>query len=102
MTEANEVPVTRPTVAVLLGCLLSLFVPGLGHLVLGLFREGVVILVLAVGAFGLGLVVALVFEAASQFAVLPLFFVWLFALQDLWGRRSEAASTGAPPPVTRA
>ena len=99
MPDANIVRVTRPTPAVLLGCLLSLFAPGLGHIVLGLFREGAIILGIAAGTFSLGLLIALVFKPALQIAALPLFFVWLFALQDLWGRRRGADSGGAQPPA---
>lgn len=79
---------TRSTGLVLLGCLVSLFVPGLGHLVLGYLKEGIRILGAAVGAFALAFLAALV--VPKQVAILPLFVVWLFALRDLWGRRSGA------------
>jgi hypothetical protein len=73
---------------VLLGCLVSLFVPGLGHIVLGYVKEGLQILGATVGAFALAFVAALV--VPKQMAILPVFFVWLYALRDLWGRRSGA------------
>lgn len=71
----GEEPLARSTGLVLLGCLVSLFVPGLGHLVLGYFKEGVQILAAAVGAFLLAFLAALV--VPKQAVILPLFAVWL-------------------------
>lgn len=84
----GEERLTRPAGLVVLGCLVSLFDPGLGHLVLGYVKEGIQILGAVVGAFALVLLAALV--VPRQVAILPLFFVWLFALRDLWCRRSCA------------
>jgi hypothetical protein len=78
---------TRPVGLIVVGWVLSLFVPGFGHLVLGYLKDGFRILGMAVGAF----VLASVFSLAGvekQWVILPLFFVWLFALRDLWGRRA--------------
>jgi hypothetical protein len=78
---------TRPVGLVVMGWLVSLFVPGLGHLVLGYLKDGFRTLGMAVGAFAVAVVLSLV-GVQKQWAILPLFFVWLFALRDLWGRRA--------------
>lgn len=82
---------TRPLPLVLLGCAVSACLPGAGHAVLGYGKLGTEILIAAAGAFGLGMLFGVVMNLPTQVAALPLFFVWLFALQDLY-----AKGTGQP------
>jgi hypothetical protein len=77
---------TRPLPLVLFGCAVSLFLPGAGHAILGYEKLGIKILLAAAVTFGLGLLFGVVLSLPTQVAALPLFFVWLFALQDLYAK----------------
>jgi len=76
---------TRPVPWVLFGCLVSVFLPGAGHLVLGYAKLGARFLGIAAVAFALGMLFG-VLGLAPVVAALPLFFVWLFAIQDLYAK----------------
>jgi hypothetical protein len=82
---------SRPTALVIFACFISLFLPGAGHLMLGYFRPGVKWLGALIISCGLALFLALVLKISNTLGGLPIFFVWLGALQDLWTKGTRAS-----------
>jgi len=81
----------RSTALVIFACFISLFLPGAGHLILGYFRPGFKWLGALIISFGLALFLALVLKISNTLGGLPVFFVWLAALHDLWAKGTGAS-----------
>ncbi len=81
----------RPTALVIFACFISLFLPGAGHLILGYVNPGFKWLGALIISLGLAFFIALVLNISNSLAGLPIFFVWLGALQDLWAKGTKAS-----------
>jgi len=102
MTQENESNIhnkeksKRPLPLVILGCAISLFLPGGGHILLGYFSSGIKFLIamgIAMGiAFSAGKIFSITSQTSGMVVMLPAFFIWIAALKHLW-----SAGTGTLP-----